>query len=308
MILLHEREHRAARDPWVLASGALLVAVAPWNPALWWALGRVRLAVEGDCDARVLGRGVHPKAYGRLLLEMGSRTRGASPFALALTEGGKTFLERRLLMIPTMFGKRRIWAGLPAMALGALFLVLACETPVPPTLNEEESPPQLSLEGSGSPLVYVDGVRLADPGDLDAIDKNTIESVEVVKGVEAVSAYGDEARNGVIMIFLKKGGALESAEASDEDPDRVDLLTEAKEQAREVEAGRVVIRRRMDAEGGPETKPLIVVDGVIVSDPDFMENLDADNIERIEVIKGEAAEALFGERAANGVIKIFLNK
>ena len=47
------------------------------------------------------------------------------------------------------------------------------------------------------------------------------------------------------------------------------------------------------------------MDGVIVSDPNFMETLDPDMIDRIEVVKGAAAEALYGDRAAGGVINIF---
>jgi TonB-dependent SusC/RagA subfamily outer membrane receptor len=41
-----------------------------------------------------------------------------------------------------------------------------------------------------------------------------------------------------------------------------------------------------------------------MSDPDAMKNLNPDDIESIEVIKGDAARALYGERAAGGVIQI----
>ncbi len=47
MILLHEREHRASRDPALLTLALLMVAVTPWNPALWWMARRLHLAVEG---------------------------------------------------------------------------------------------------------------------------------------------------------------------------------------------------------------------------------------------------------------------
>ena len=65
---------------------------------------------------------------------------------------------------------------------------------------------------------------------------------------------------------------------------------------------------RINAENGAgEPEPLIVVDGVMVDPASGFElgDLDPDAIESIEVIKGGAAEALYGERAAGGVIKIY---
>jgi TonB-dependent SusC/RagA subfamily outer membrane receptor len=55
-------------------------------------------------------------------------------------------------------------------------------------------------------------------------------------------------------------------------------------------------------------RPLVVVDGVIMSDPDFLATLDPETIDRIEVVKGGAAEALYGERAAGGVIQIYTKR
>ena len=62
MILVHEKEHQAAKDPALLALGVFLAATTPWNPALWWMARRLHLAVEADCDARVLARGIQPQA------------------------------------------------------------------------------------------------------------------------------------------------------------------------------------------------------------------------------------------------------
>jgi TonB-dependent SusC/RagA subfamily outer membrane receptor len=60
----------------------------------------------------------------------------------------------------------------------------------------------------------------------------------------------------------------------------------------------------------PRGKPLIYVDGVRVVGvgEGVLAELDPDDIERIEVIKGAAAAALFGEEAAAGVIQIFMKK
>ena len=39
-----------------------------------------------------------------------------------------------------------------------------------------------------------------------------------------------------------------------------------------------------------------------------MTNLNRDNIARIEVVKGDAAVKMWGERAAHGVIQIFTKR
>ena len=53
------------------------------------------------------------------------------------------------------------------------------------------------------PLLFVDGKRTSWDGS-DDFDPATIESVEVIKGKSALDRYGDDARNGVVFITLKK--------------------------------------------------------------------------------------------------------
>ena len=55
LILRHEREHVRAHDQWLMRVAVLAVTVMPWNPLVWWMASRLRLAVELDYDARVLG-------------------------------------------------------------------------------------------------------------------------------------------------------------------------------------------------------------------------------------------------------------
>jgi beta-lactamase regulating signal transducer with metallopeptidase domain len=223
LVLLHEKEHVQARDPALLAGGLLMAALTPWNPVLWWSLQRLRLAVEGDCDRRVLARGIAPSSYGRFLLGMASRGQRLPALAPALTEGGKTFMEKRLMMIQTLVSRHRSWAAVSGLAAAAVFLVLACETPLPPGDAAEENldavaaeaaqegrvvrlrPNKLGEEGEAElkPLVFVDGVRFPGP-DLSAVDADDIERIEVIKGKDAVDHYGPEAAAGVILIFTTK--------------------------------------------------------------------------------------------------------
>lgn len=56
--------------------------------------------------------------------------------------------------------------------------------------------------GADDPIIYVDGEIFT--GNLGEIDAATIESMEVLKAEPAVQKYGDEAKNGVILIKTKK--------------------------------------------------------------------------------------------------------
>lgn len=97
IVLRHEDEHRKARDPYLLFAAAALVALMPWNVALWFIARRLRLAIEMDCDARVLRAHPSPERYGMLILTIAQRRSIAPvPFAPMLTEPA-TNLERRIL-------------------------------------------------------------------------------------------------------------------------------------------------------------------------------------------------------------------
>lgn len=131
MVILHEKEHREARDPALLAVGLLLTALSPWNPVLWWTLLRLRLAVEGDCDRRVLAGGIPPGNYARLLFDVGSRAGRTPALVPALTESGHSAMEKRLMMIRSATKRHRAWATALAATAGIALIVLACDTPIP---------------------------------------------------------------------------------------------------------------------------------------------------------------------------------
>lgn len=98
-VLVHEQEHIAARDPLLLLAAVFIVAAMPWNIALWWQLGRLRCAIEIDCDRRVIAQGADPREYSRALLSIGKQSRGVSSptslVAVALSEP-KLELEKRI--------------------------------------------------------------------------------------------------------------------------------------------------------------------------------------------------------------------
>jgi beta-lactamase regulating signal transducer with metallopeptidase domain len=129
-VLRHEDEHRRAHDATLLFVASLPIVLMPWNPALWWQVRRLCLAVELDCDNRVVKALGDAPAYGELLLKVaqaGSRGPRLQPAFL----GGTGSLERRLtaLVAPTPLRHAQKFA-LPAVAMALLLLVLWMPHPV----------------------------------------------------------------------------------------------------------------------------------------------------------------------------------
>ena len=133
LIMAHELEHQHAGDH-VLSALALVATIAqPWNPAVWWMARRLRVALEVDCDARVLRRGSDPRTYGLLLLEAGSRAAGCRLPIPALSRPLSS-LEERLQIITAERRSGRMRAARLALVAGIL-LATAAFLPEPGALH-----------------------------------------------------------------------------------------------------------------------------------------------------------------------------
>ena len=147
MVLRHEYEHVAARDQLLLLAGLLVCALAPWNFVLWWQLRRLRLALEIDCDARVVRCGTDGLAYARALLAVRERRSTTPLAAIALTEPVSQ-LERRIrIMLETA---PRASKPLTALGLTVAFaaLVAACALEAPERQTESAAPGDEIASGS----------------------------------------------------------------------------------------------------------------------------------------------------------------
>ena len=207
VICAHEAEHRAAHDTWLLAAGAFLASVMPWNVALWWKVMRLREAIEIDCDERVLSSVVSRREYGVILLDLASDMDHVAPAVPAFAQP-TSLLERRLTTM-IIGARRKGIAATTASCIGvALLGIVACRTPAPtPSRSGAAESRGLDLErvqrvAGTDPLMFIDGERVEGValGDLNPDD---IESIEIIKGAAAMNLYGVEAANGVIVIVLK---------------------------------------------------------------------------------------------------------
>jgi beta-lactamase regulating signal transducer with metallopeptidase domain len=130
LVLEHERQHIAARDPLLLAAALLLIALLPWNLPLLWQMRRLRLALELDCDARVLAAEVDPLEYGEALLLVNQRTTAAPAGAIALIERPSQLERRiRIMTAATQRFRRPMTALAGAFAASCLFAATSINTP-----------------------------------------------------------------------------------------------------------------------------------------------------------------------------------
>ncbi|HEY4306592.1 MAG TPA: M56 family metallopeptidase [Gemmatimonadaceae bacterium] len=144
MVLCHENEHRRAFDPQLLFAATLLVAIMPWNIALWLMMRRVRLAVEMDCDARVLRRHPTPRTYGLLMLAVAARRSPRMMFAAPTMADPVTHLERRItaMQSPVLHRRRTTYAAgalaLATFALAAALRPAGAQTPTSASASQND--------------------------------------------------------------------------------------------------------------------------------------------------------------------------
>ncbi len=146
LMLAHETEHRRARDPLLLLGGLVLATLFLWNLPLWWQLRRLRLAVEVDCDARVLDGFPDVRSYAALLLDVSRHGTRRITAAAALSEP-LFFLERRIRI---MTAKNKTVSPLRLLgfaALAGLLVAGACELTEPPT--PQPWTPSAGRDGAG---------------------------------------------------------------------------------------------------------------------------------------------------------------
>lgn len=123
-----------------------------------------------------------------------------------------------------------------------------------------------------SPLYVIDGTITSIEG-LNSFDPSKIETIDILKGNAATSLYGEQGKNGVVLVKTKNLNRIQS--------------------------GNPLI----SIKGKIKEEPLYVINNVIASKGQF-DNLNPNQIQNIDVLKGNTAAALYGDNGKNGVISI----
>lgn len=316
--LAHEQSHVRAHDTWLLAGGCIAVALAPWNPIIWYMLARLRLTVEMDCDARVLRSGFAARSYGELLISVAEHASGSRPAALALS-GGPSHLQRRIVaMTPTIqrFAPVRFVA---ACAVASLALLAACEAEMPTQADVSNldastataAARKLGMAASDTGvLFFIDGTH-ASAAQASALLSDSISGIKISKFTAHPSRTEIHITTLAALEANGQAGALNRV-SLEPLPSHAHFDTAAAERAAVGITGHFAATAQGHTaapmkfvNGKPDGfKGLVLVDGVKVNDA-TLASLNAHQISSVRVIKGPAASTKYSDPAAAfGVIEI----
>ena len=291
LVVVHEREHIVARDHLLLFGGLVIAAFFPWHPAVWWVVSRLRLAIELDCDARVLHRGVQARPYGSLLIDIAGQCAGHRVGALALADR-PSHLERRLLAMKHTKPRFTLVRSGTLGALAALSILVACEAKLPTSAEVEKmdvagaekavmQAKVLDEAGAKNVVYKVDGV-VVSADKAHALSAKRIATVHVIKGTlmntkDSGSVY--------TTVNVTTGDSQENAVPMSMTSDKMKLSTEH---------GTLTGKKAFTG--------LLYVDGTL-QPSSSLATLSPSDIASVEIIKGAAA-GNGDSTAGNGIIRI----
>ncbi|MRT92756.1 M56 family metallopeptidase [Ancylomarina sp. 16SWW S1-10-2] len=145
--------------------------------------------------------------------------------------------------------------------------------------SNDKTTVEVSSKGNtkNPPLYIVDGVEFNGDKSMKDIDPNDIETMNVLKGKSAIEKYGAKGKNGVIEITSKKN---------------IDLKKKSKK------------RKSIKIKGKTKNPPLYIIDGVEYKGDKSMKDIDPNDIESMNVLKGKTGIDKYGKKAKNGVLEI----
>ena len=138
-------------------------------------------------------------------------------------------------------------------------------------------------------LVIIDDVIMEKGYKLNAISPADIDSISVLKGEDALSLYGEDGKDGVVIIRTKKASGI------NQDMDNVKVVG-----YRAMKDGTITSL----AEKFGDDKPLLIIDDVVMGRNMDLKEIDADQIESVTVLKNESAISIYGEEGKSGAILI----
>lgn len=173
--------------------------------------------------------------------------------------------------------------------------------PPPPAPGNLPPPPPPPAKASAQikPLIIVDGNEVAT---IEEVDEKAITAINVLKETEAVKAYGEKGKNGVVIVSTKvkpeNDGVLAVNNVSVNSPANVKPVIAENKANVVVETGEDKLLNSKNTENA-----LFIVNGKETSRQEAIK-IKTESIYSINVVKGGDAVKKYGEKGKYGVIQI----
>ena len=160
------------------------------------------------------------------------------------------------------------------------------------------------------PLIFIDEKKVTNEK-LNELNPNNIESISILKDKSAIDLYGEDGKDGVILITLKNnnklGDNLTSAKglSSDSIKSVVSIGGARLPDSLRGNVKGLIIRSKEDV---LIESALYIIDDEKMDSEFDVSSIDPQNIESISVLKDKSAVDLYGEEGKNGVVIINLKK
>ena len=207
LVLRHEREHIAARDPLMIWLSVVVTTLLPWNIALWWMASRMRLAMEIDCDARTLQGSVDRTRYAKLLLVIAQRN-----LAIRFVPGlihSRSHLHRRILAMRQEIPRFRAARMLIAGFLAAVTSAAACSSGVRDTLAAPERIASPAQRFNGSARLATAQQSPFRENDVDSVA--TMTSTRGNREQFVARIRGQRAARALVRFTVKADGSVDTS-------------------------------------------------------------------------------------------------
>lgn len=307
-IIRHEKAHIQLHHSFDMILFDFFTAVFWFNPFSWLLRREMQSLHEYQADEEVLRQGVDAKQYQVLLIR---KSAGEFKFALANNFRQRDLHKRIKMMKKNKTHRQMRWVyamALPALFLGMTLLsapTLNAKSPQAPkdtTLPVDTGKVHIQIVGTSlkdKPLVFVDGQK-ATTEVYNELQPDEIESITVIKDKIETEVYGEDGRDGVIVIKTKKNGV-------DRDTSEIMFTGTTKGTVR-VLIDTLNENSPLSLRHSSGNQPLIIVDGKKMTKDFKMTTIDSKEIESVSVLKGKSGVELYGEEAKEGVIIITKKK
>ena len=343
-VLIHEHIHAEQWHSLDVVLSELTRIFFWWNPFVWLMKKEIVINLEYIADNGVLGEGVDRRDYQYHLLHL---TYPATNLQLT-NNFNVSQLKQRITMMNSEKTPIRKLAKYVLVLPVALLLITANSVYAQQTnpKKDKQDSEQLVIRGATNikrPFYVIDDVVMGVDFDLKLIDRDDVESISVLKDETGVKIYGEEARDGVIIIGThskwgdkyrndsqfkaqvdaaqlqsKNSAEPKKSEIEFTSPGSVVILDESSVSEFAVGAGNIpMVRIEKDNKGDIiisevqdpiSGKPLIIIDGVKMSKDFKLNEIKPEEIESMTILKDQSATSQYGEDGKDGVIIISKKK